>query len=82
MPVSKRHRQPQCTTNLSSDAFVLRCARCDGEACFVWQKMVNGRKHLRAECARCKRFIKFARQVKPFTTLADEYEKGVCDAGF
>ncbi len=33
--------------------------------------MRDGRRHLRAECDRCGRYLKFISQAEPYTTYAD-----------
>jgi hypothetical protein len=46
------------------------CLRCD-QVAYTWQAFANGTRHVRADCRRCGRYIKFAPRRSPYTDLAD-----------
>jgi hypothetical protein len=49
------------------------CGRCGPGAGFrcAWQEDRLGRRHVRAECARCGRFLGFAPKEQPYAGMAD-----------
>lgn len=86
MPVSRRRRISHSTPPSAPPAQFLTtrppvspslpdipsCSHCGESApAFYWQLMRDGRIHLRVECSRCRKFIKFATQVEPYVTYAD-----------
>jgi hypothetical protein len=74
MPVSPRQRH--LTTEAPPAAplppQIPACTRCGCDAPrYRWQHMCDGRRHLRAECSACGRFIKFVPQIEPYLALAN-----------
>lgn len=51
-----------------------RCGR--NQPRLRWQPMVDGRRHLRAECSSCGRFLKFVPQTAAAVVLAEEVRDG------
>src|SRR5262245_53383566 len=51
-----------------------RCPDClsPGEPRFTWAEDTAGRKRIRAECGACGRFIQFAPEIEPYSSMADE----------
>ena len=47
------------------------CTDCGGEPHYLWQQRRDGGWHIRAECGRCGRFLRFAPQAEPFVGFAD-----------
>jgi hypothetical protein len=53
------------------------CPRCGcADPRYRWSPMCDGRKHLRAECSACGRFIKFVPQTAEFLALVDTADQG------
>jgi hypothetical protein len=51
---------------------VIRCPSCPGaEVVYTWQHFANGTRHVRADCGRCRRYIRYAPRRPPYTDLAD-----------
>jgi hypothetical protein len=76
MPIS-RHRihlttEPAPVAPLPPPPQIPACpCGCDRPR-FRWAPMRDGRRHLRAECSECGRFIKFVPQIWPFLALVEE----------
>jgi hypothetical protein len=51
---------------------MIACPSCPGAGVvYYWQQFADGRRHIRADCNRCHRYIKFAPKRPPYTDLAD-----------
>jgi hypothetical protein len=47
------------------------CPSCGGQAAYCWQQISDGRRQIRASCARCAKWLGFAAVRPPYTTAAD-----------
>jgi hypothetical protein len=49
-----------------------RCTRCGGRDITArWQHLRDGRRAIRADCARCRRYVKYLPQTQANVALAD-----------
>lgn len=59
---------PRPTAQLDGAA----CGHCGGrDLVFRWQEIAGGRKHLRADCAACGRYVKFVAQRPDLIALVE-----------
>jgi hypothetical protein len=58
-----------------SDVGLDRCAKCGNKTFGLrWQLFANGTRHIRVECGRCDRFVKYLRQTPAALLAVRQYE--------
>ena len=56
----------------TSETLVEQCPKCGPvDPTFRWQNFKNSSKHLRADCSKCKRFIRYVEQTSERLVVAE-----------